>query len=89
MILVLGKARSCRAPNLGCSRAESWDVLPKHSAQDVTRDQVCCHDEATNHQLSIDSCGLLNHLNSFCRVMFKLNAEFDAGLLFYLLSHFE
>ena len=29
-------------------------------------------------------CGLLNHLNSFCGGMFKLNAKFDADLLFYL-----
>ena len=32
---------------------------------------------------------LLNHLNSFRRGMFKLNAKFDADLLLYLLSHFE
>ena len=35
------------------------------------------------------SCGLLNHPNSFCRGMFKLNAKFDADSLLYLLSHFE
>ena len=35
------------------------------------------------------SCGLLNHLNSFCGGMFKLNAKFDADSLLYLLSHFE
>ena len=35
------------------------------------------------------SCSLLNHRNSFCRGMFKLNAKFDADLLLYLLSHFE
>ena len=32
---------------------------------------------------------LLNYLNSFCRVMVKLNAKFDADLLLCLLSHFE
>ena len=35
MILVLGKARSCRAPNLDCREAESpgwFNVLPKNSA---------------------------------------------------------
>ena len=32
---------------------------------------------------------LLNHLNSFCRGMFKHNAKFDADSLLYLLSHFE
>ena len=35
------------------------------------------------------SCGLLNHLNSFCRGMFRLNAKLDAGSLFYSLSQFE
>ena len=34
------------------------------------------------------SCGLLNHLNSFCGGMFKFNAKVDAELLLYLLSHF-
>ena len=29
------------------------------------------------------SCSLLNHLNSFCRDMFKLNAKFDTDLLLY------
>ena len=33
--------------------------------------------------------GLLNHLNSFHRGMFKLNAKFDADSLLYLLSLFE
>ena len=32
---------------------------------------------------------LLNHLNSFCRGMFKLHAKFDVDSLPYLLSHFE
>ena len=36
-----------------------------------------------------NSCGLLNHLNSFCRGVFKLNRKFDADLWLYLLSHFE
>ena len=35
------------------------------------------------------SCGLLNHLNSFCRGMFKLNTKFDADPLPHLLNHFE
>ena len=35
------------------------------------------------------SCGLLNHPNSFCRGMLKLNAKFDADSLLYSLSHFE
>ena len=32
---------------------------------------------------------LLNHPNSFCRGMFKLNAKFDADSLLFWLSHFE
>ena len=35
------------------------------------------------------SRGLLNHLNSFHRGMFKLNTKFDAYLMLYSLSHFE
>ena len=54
MILVLGKARSHRAPNLGHSGAESpgwFDVLPKNSAPDAMHEQARCWDEAANHQL--------------------------------------
>ena len=35
------------------------------------------------------SCGLLNHPNSFCGGMFKLNAKFEADLLLSLHSHFK
>ena len=35
------------------------------------------------------SCSLLNHLNSFCRGIFKLNAKYDVSSLLYSLSHFE
>ena len=34
-------------------------------------------------------CGPLNHLNTFLRGTFKLNAKFDADSLLYLLGHFE
>ena len=56
VVLVWGKARSHRAPNLDCRGAESpgwFDVLPKSSAQDLIHEQVCCHDEAASHQLPI------------------------------------
>ena len=56
MILVWGKARSHRAPNLGCTGAVSpgwFYVLPKLSAQDVMHKQTCCRDEAASHQLPI------------------------------------
>ena len=55
-ILVLGKARSCRAPNLGCRGGESpgwFDVSSKNSAWDVMHEQACCCDEAASHQLPI------------------------------------
>ena len=35
------------------------------------------------------SCSLLNHPNSFCRGMFKLNAKSDTDSLFCLLTDFE
>ena len=35
------------------------------------------------------SCSLLNHPNSFCWGMFKLNAKFDTDSLLYWLSQFE
>ena len=54
VILVLGRARSHRAPNLGYRGAESpgWLVFQKkNSAQDMIHEQVCCHNEAADHQL--------------------------------------
>ena len=56
VILVWGKARSHRAPILGCRGAESpgwFDVSPKMSVQDMMHEWVRCHDEAANHQLPI------------------------------------
>ena len=56
VILVLGKARSCRVPNVGCSGAESpewFDVLPKKSTRDVMHEWEHCHEEAANHQLPV------------------------------------
>ena len=43
---------------------------------------LCC-----THCIIPDS--LLNHPNSFCAGMLKLNANFDADSLLYSLSHFE
>ena len=54
VISVSGKAKSHRAPNLGCRGTESpgwFHVLPKISGWDKMHEQVCCHDEAANHQL--------------------------------------
>ena len=56
VILILRKGRSHRAPNLGCSGAESpgwFDASPKSSARDVMHEWVCCCEEAANHQLPI------------------------------------
>ena len=56
VVLVLGKARSHRAPNLGCRGAESpgwFDVSPKNSARDVVHEQECCCDDAGSHLLPI------------------------------------
>ena len=92
MILVLGKARSHRAPNLGCRGTKSpglFDISPKNSAQDVIHEQVHCCDEAASQSLVAHSYSLLNHLNSFCRGMFKLKAKFDADSLLHSLSYFE
>ena len=56
VILVLGKARSCRVPNLGCKEIESpgwFDGLPKNSAWNMMHKWACCRDEAANYQLPI------------------------------------
>ena len=59
MILVLGKARSCKVPNLGCSGAESpgwFDVSPKNCMRcDAWAERARCHDEAADHKLSMDA----------------------------------
>ena len=60
MILVLGKGRSHRVPNLGCrggwgrARSLGWfNVSPKNSAGDMMHEWAHCHDEASSHQLPI------------------------------------
>ena len=56
VILVLGKASSHRAPNLGCRAAEStgwFDVSPENSAGDIMHEWSCCPDKAANHHLPI------------------------------------
>ena len=55
MVLILGKAKSHRVPNMGCTGAESlasFDVVPKNSARDEMHEWVRC-DESANHQLAI------------------------------------
>ena len=92
VILVLGKARRHRAPTLGCREAESpgwFDALQKN----CTRHDVWMVTLSWWRWQSLvaHSHGLLNHPNSFYRVIFalKLNAKFDAYPLLYCLSHFE
>ena len=76
-------------PNLGCRRAESpswFDVSQKNcTRRDAWVDTLLWW---SCQSLVAHSCGLLNHTNSFCRGMFKLNAKFDADSLLYSLSHF-
>ena len=65
VILVLGKARSLRAPNLGCREAESpgcFNGLPKISAGDVMHERAHCRDEAANHQLPIAAAFWIIHI---------------------------
>ena len=50
----------------------------------MMHEQVHCRDEAANRQL-----GLLNHLNSFHREMFKFYSKCHADLFLRSLSHFE
>ena len=84
VILILRKARSCRAPNLDCTGAESpvwFDVFPKictrQAAWAGTLLWRSCQSPVAH------SCSLLNHANSFHGGMFKLNTKFDADLLLY------
>ena len=68
MILVLGKAKSHRVPNLGCSGAESprwFDVSTKNSAWNIMHEWACCHEEAANHQLPTASAFWIIWIVSF------------------------
>ena len=54
VILVLGKVRSHRAPNMGCTGSESpwwFDVSPKNSSWDMMHERAHCPDEVVNHHL--------------------------------------
>ena len=65
VILVWGKARSHRAPNLGCRETESpgwFDVSPKSQHKMWCRDR--CVVVMKLPIASAHSCCLLNHLNS-------------------------
>ena len=90
MILVLGKAKSCRAPNLGCRGWVTWVIwcfaktlCVRCDARAGTLLWWSCQSPVAH------SCGLLNHQNSFYGGLFKLKTKFDADSLPWLLSHFE
>ena len=79
MILVLGKSRGHRAPNLGCRGTESIEwfnaspkICTRHDAWEGVLLWWSCQSPVAH------SCGLLNYPNSFFRGMFKVNAKFDA-----------
>ena len=83
----LGKSQKLQGAKTGLSHWVIWGFAKK----------LCMRRDAWVGTLSwwscqsplAHSCGLLNHLNSFCGGMFKLNAKFDADLLLDSLSHFE
>ena len=90
MILVLGKAKSHRVPNLGCSGAESprwFDVSTKNSAWNIMHEWACCHEEAANHQLptasafwiiwivSVEECSSLKQ--NLMQIQFALLTHFE------------
>ena len=85
VILFLGKTKSHQIQAVGgWVTWVSWCFTKK----------ICTRCDAWAGALSWWSCqppvrSCLNHANSFCTEMFKLNAKFDADLLLYLLSHFE
>ena len=91
VILVLRKARSCRAPTPGCWGAGSPGWF------DVSAKKLCTRHDTWMGALLwwscespvAHSCGLLNHPNSFHGGMFKHNAKVDADSSLYSLSHFE
>ena len=88
VILVLGKDKNCRVPNMGFGAAESpgwFDVLPN---------TLCVRCDAWAGVLSWWGCqppvaySCLNHPSSFCGRMSKLNTKSDADLLLYMLKSF-
>ena len=88
--LVLGKARSHRAPNLGCRGDESpgwFHVSPKNSARDMMCEWAHCRDEGANDQL-VAQAEAFWFIQRVSARMLKLNVKFDANSLPFSLSHF-
>ena len=92
VILVLGKARSHTVLNLGYRGAESpgwFDVSSNNTTGDMKHDAWAGISLCLSFPSPVArSCRLLNHLNSFCRRIFKPKAKFYADSLLYLLSDF-
>ena len=86
MILVLGKAKRCGAPNLAVGGWVTWVIgcLTKNlcTRRDAWVQVVLWWSWASP---VAHSCGLLNHPHSFQGGMFKLMAKFDIGSLLYSL----
>ena len=88
----LGKARGHKVPNLGFEGQCSVTWVIRCFAK-----KLCMRCDARVGVLLwwscqspvAQSCGLLNHPNSFHGGMFRLNAKFDVDLLLYSLSHFD
>ena len=62
-----GKSQKSQGTKSGLWGAESpgwFDVLPKNSTWDVMHEQVCCRDEAANHQLPIVVASWINWIVS-------------------------
>ena len=84
VILLLGKPRSNRTPNLGCRGVITWVIW-------CFAEKLCTRHDAWAGVLlwwSCQSpvahgCGLLNQLNSFRGGIFKLNTKSDAESLLY------
>ena len=81
VVLILGKARSCRVPSLGCSRGWVTWVIWCFTKNLRTRQGALlwwsCQSPVAHRSR------LLIHANSFYRGMFKLNAKFNADSLLY------
>ena len=99
VILLLGKSRSCWAPNLASRKAEGWITWEiwcfthTHTHTQNPLHYLWCMSGCVVSWWSCQSpvahsFGLLNHLNSFFGAMFKHNTKFNVGSFLYLLSHF-
>ena len=96
VISVWGKARSCRAPNLGYRGLSYLGdlIFYQKTAWDVIHEWVWCHDEAANHQLPVFAAfGIIFSLAVFgivsteeCSSLMQNSVQI---CLLYSFSHFE